>query len=107
MPEKKCQAGAFKATAKELADLTINITPSGRDPSLLVVTGKCPRCKHDVHREIPQRVFDVTGDGATAQAKVGTTGATTSIAVGDRAIIPLARDQRLPARRPGSSGGRF
>jgi hypothetical protein len=99
MPQKKYRAGAFKATAKELADLKISIKPSGLEPSLLLVTGKCPRCKHDVHKEIPQRVFDVTGDGTTANAQVGTTKPTESITVGERAIIDAIRDylERHPA----------
>jgi hypothetical protein len=55
------------------------------------VTGNCPRCRHDVHREIPERVFDVTGAGTTATATVGTAKETDSVTVVDRAIIDAIR----------------
>jgi hypothetical protein len=93
MPEMKYRAGAFKATVKELADVEVTLKPSGADPSLLSVSGKCPRCKHPIHREIPERVYEVTGDGSTATATVGTSAVTTeTITVGEPAIIHAIRD---------------
>jgi hypothetical protein len=69
------------------------MTPSGADPSLLVVTGKCPRCRHTIHREIAERVYDITGDGSTATATIGNSAITTeTITVSEQAIIDAIRD---------------
>jgi hypothetical protein len=91
MAARKYRAGAFDTNAKELADLRVELKPSGSDPRLITVTGKCPRCRHDIHKEIPERVFNVTGDGASATAKIGTATVTDSVGVGDRAIIEAIR----------------